>query len=386
MVAKRSVVIVGAGITGVVAAVFLSKSGHRVTLVEKGEIGGAVSGASLACITAHMIDLEEIELLRWSCQAWKDFARNSPVEFEYDHCGQIRIIEGEQELSAAIRYVDSERECGIGSSVVEGDQLIQIEPNLTSDIVAATFDPDSATVNPFLAIRAFILEAKSLGVIIRQHSPVDEVMVQNGRVVGVVSEGETISCDCVILASGPWTAELTRKWDIDLPILPRKAQCLATVAVAPKMIRRVVSSCEASSGVEAGYTQIQQSFSSQILFNTVLAGGLSESGAQDSNSEVDPDFVVDSIAQLLHLFPCLDGVQLLRSWVRYEAVAPDQRFLLGPLELDGLFIAAGDAGTGFLRAPAVGQLLSDMVSESEPFLRHDLYDPYRFTNQPRSEH
>ena len=385
MVAKRSVVVVGAGITGVVTAVFLSKSGHRVTLLEKGEIGGAVSGASLACITAHMIDLNEIELLRWSCQAWNDFARNSSVDIEYDLCGQIRFVEREEQLSAAIRYVDSERECGLHSAVVDRDQLSQIEPNLTSDIVAATFDPDSATVNPFLAIRAFILQAKSLGVDIRQHSPVDEVKVQNGRVAGVVSKSQMIKCDCVILATGPWTTELIRECDIDLPILPRKAQCLATVAVPPKTIRRVVSSCEASSGVEAGYTQIQQSFSSQVLFNTVLAGGLSQSGAQDSISEVDPDFVVDSIAQLLHLFPCLDGVQLLRSWVRYEAVAPDQRFLLGPLELDGLFIAAGDAGTGFLRAPAVGQLLNDMVSESEPFLRHDLYEPYRFANQSRSE-
>ncbi len=381
MVVRRSIVVVGAGITGAAIALSLSKSGHRVTLLEKGSIGSAVTGASLACITSHMIDLEEIDLLVWGCRAWADLASHSTIDFEFVRCGQIRFIEREEDLSETIRYVESERELGINSSIIDAEKVRQIEPNLTGPIVAATFDPDAATVNPFQAVRTILLQAKELGATIRPHTPVEKIEVQNSRVVGVKSGDESISCDCIVLATGPWTAQIAQLCAIDLPILPRKAQCLATVSTPLETIRSVISSCEASSGVEAGYTQIQQSPSGQILFNTVLAGGLSPNGAQDTISEVDPVFVADSIAQLLNLFPCLEGVQLLRSWVRYEAVAPDQRFLIGPLEIDGLFVAAGDAGTGFIRAPAVGQIICDLVSESEPKLRHDLYSPYRFANQ-----
>ena len=75
------------------------------------------------------------------------------------------------------------------------------------------------------------------------------------------------------------------------------------------------------------------------------------------------------------------SAELLRSWVRYEAVAPDDRFLVGPAGPEGLFIAAGDAGTGFVRAPAIGQLIAEMVAQSETSLRGDLYRPDRFAGQ-----
>ena len=381
MVAKRSVVVVGAGITGAAISFFLAKSGHQVTVLEKDALGSAVSGASLACITPHMIDLSEIELLKWSCRAWLNLANDSRANFEYVRCGQLRFIERESEAAAAARHVEAERSLGINSSFVEAENIRCIEPNLTGPVAAATYDPDGATVNPFLAVRTLLLNAKSFGAAIRPHTPVEEIEIQNGCIVGVVSGSELIRCDCVVLASGPWTAQLAQLCNVNLPILPRKAQCLASVAVPPGTIRSVVSSCEASGGVEAGYTQIQQSSSGQILFNTVLAGGLSEPGAQNFVPEVDPVFVADSIAQLLRLFPCLENTQWLRSWVRYEAVAPDQRFLIGPLEADGLFVAAGDAGTGFIRAPAVGQLISDMLADKESTFRAEPYAPNRFENR-----
>ncbi len=380
MAVGRSVVVVGGGITGAATALYLSRSGQRVTVIEKGAIGGAVSGASLACITAHIIDPEEIELLSWCCGEWKNFTRRSKHSIHYSRCGQIRFIEREEDLPAVDRHIKTERLAGFNSSIIDADTLKSLEPNLTGSIVGATYDPDAATVNPFLAVRAYLLQAKALGTEIRSHTAVENIKVQNGCVSGVIANGELISCDSVVLASGPWTAQILRDCGIDLPVLPRKAQCLATVSVPENTIRSVISSCEASSGVEAGYTQIQQSLSGQVLFNTVLAGGLSETGAQDSISEVDPEFVVDSIAQLLYLFPCMKGIQLLRSWVRYEAVAPDQRFLIGPLEIDGLIVAAGDAGTGFIRAPAVAQIVSDFVSEAECQLKYELYAPYRFAD------
>ena len=67
---KQSVIVVGAGVVGAAVARELSLAGHQVTVLEKGSAGGAVSGASLACIGSHMIDFDELPLLNWSCRAW----------------------------------------------------------------------------------------------------------------------------------------------------------------------------------------------------------------------------------------------------------------------------------------------------------------------------
>jgi sarcosine oxidase subunit beta len=83
----------------------------------------------------------------------------------------------------------------------------------------------------------------------------------------------------------------------------------------------------------------------------------------------------------LRLFPSLASVELLRSWVRFEAVASDDRFLIGPVGPAGLFVAAGDSGTGFVRAPAIGHLIQQMLADEEASFRTDLYAPDRFAGQ-----
>jgi sarcosine oxidase subunit beta len=84
---------------------------------------------------------------------------------------------------------------------------------------------------------------------------------------------------------------------------------------------------------------------------------------------------------LVHLFPRLRDVEVLRSWVRYEAVTPDDRFLIGRAGPRGLFIAAGDGGTGFIRAPGIGRIIADAIDETASPFRTDLYDPTRFVPQ-----
>ncbi len=379
LVLTRSVVVVGAGIVGSAVACALARNGHRVTVLERGTLGGAVSGASLACLGTHMIDLEELPLLIWSCQAWKQLARSLAPGFEYVQCGQIRFIERDADILVAERWIEAEREHGLEPELLDAAAVRRLEPALTGPIVAATHSPGDAVVNPFLAVRALLRAARDSGAEVHAHVPVRQIEVSKSRVVGVTTDDGLVTGDSVVLATGPWTATLAATCGIDLPIRPRKAQCLATVA-QPPTIRKVVGACESSGGVDAGYTQIQQAQSGQILFNTVTAGGLSGDGTQDWDQEADPRFVFDSIVTLLRLFPCLKEIELLRSWVRFEAVAPDDRFLIGPTGPEGLFIAAGDAGTGFVRAPAVGHLIGQMLDGKVPSFRTDLYAPTRFAS------
>ena len=252
-----------------------------------------------------------------------------------------------------------------------------VEPLLTGPVIAATWSPGDAVVNPFLAVRAFLDRARDGGARLETRCVVEALVERGGRMTGVIANGEEISADHVVLASGPWTGRLAAGLGLDLAVRPRKAQCLATVRLPPA-IRRVVGACEGAGGVDAGYTQIQQARCGQVLFNTVLGAGLAAEGTPDEIGEVDLPFVHDSIGMLLKLFPSLEDVSLLRSWVRYEAVTPDDRFLIGPSGPEGLWIAAGDCGTGFIRAPAIARLICGMLEDEEPVFETAIYAPDRF--------
>lgn len=371
------VIVVGAGVVGSAIGAELALLGHDVMIMEQGVPGAAVSGASLACIGSHMVDMEELPLLAWACETWRTLDEEIGG-FEYTPCGQLRFILNDQDLAAARAWIDVERNAGLDVKLLEPTEVREVEPSLTGPIVAATWSKDDAVVNPFLAVRAFLNRARDCGARLETHCRVDSLIEHDGRIAGVRCATNDVSAEHVVLASGPWTARLAASLGMHLPIRPRKAQCLATVRMPPSIFR-VVGACESDGGVEAGYTQIQQSRSGQVLFNTVFADGLANEGAQDRNPEVDEAFVRDSVETLLFLFPDLQSVHLLRSWVRFEAVTPDHRFFIGPLGPEGLWVAAGDNGTGFTRAPAIARLIGQMLGGDDPAFDTTLYAPERFS-------
>ena len=375
-------IVVGGGIVGVAVASALQRGGRSTILLEKGGLGEAVTGASLACIGAHMIARNEIPALKWACEAWKRIDESTGRQMEYRRCGQLRFIRDDLEEKAARRWVSLERAHGLPSRLVDRREARDIEPLLTGPIRAATFSPHDAIVNPFLAVRVLVKAAVARGLSVRTGAPVDSLIERGGRIVGVATERDRIESPLVVLAAGPWTARIAATIGLALPISPRRAQCLATTALPPT-IRTVVGACETEGGVAAGYTQIQQAASGQVLFNTVLGSEPERDAGPDRPGQPSPAFVRNSISTLIRLFPRLAHVSLLRSWVRYEAVTPDDAFIAGPTGPEGLWTAAGDGGTGFLRAPAIARLVADGVDGRSPPFPTTPYAPDRF---PHSSH
>ncbi|MFO1035895.1 MAG: FAD-dependent oxidoreductase [Geminicoccaceae bacterium] len=369
--------VVGAGIVGASVARCAARAGLSVVLLDKGDLGGAVSAASLACIGTHMILPEEVPLLVHCCRIWAGLEAETDCDIEHRRCGQLRFVLDPVDLPVASAWLEQERAHGLPRSLLDPKEVREIEPLLTGPIVAASWSPDASTVNPFLAVRACIRDARRHGARILPRTPVTAVEMRAGSVVGVRTPSETIPSAAVVVAAGPWAAGLLTPLGVDLPIVPRKAQCLATTRQPAGTIRTVVANCETSVGVQAGYTQIQQAASGQILFNTVLGGAAMTPGSPDAPAPVDETFVASSVDMLVRLFPALADKTLLRSWVGYESVCPDDRFAVGQVGPGGLFVASGCNGIGFTRAPAIGEIVTDLVLQRTPRPEARLYDPLR---------
>lgn len=369
------VVVVGGGVVGTAVARQLAKDGLNTVLLEAQAFGGAVSGASLACLGTHMHNLEELPILIEACTLWRTLAEELGNNFEYNHSGQLRFILKPEDVPIAERWIAGERAAGLAPALLSPKEVQEVEPLLTGPIHAATWAPDSATVNPFLAVRALLADGRRAGVSAFADTQVLRLNLEGDRVTGVKTSKGDIAAGHTVLAAGPWSAKIARSIGLALPIVARQAQCLASVRQAPS-IRRVIGACESAGGVEAGYTQIQQAASGQVLFNTVMAPQQTPIGAEDRINEVPRRFVRDSITMLTTLFPSLANILMLRSWVRFEGVTPDDRFMAGRLK-DGLLIAAGDNGTGFTRSLFLAQLIS-RAARGAVDSRDSFYDPLRF--------
>ncbi|MFV0245181.1 MAG: NAD(P)/FAD-dependent oxidoreductase [Qingshengfaniella sp.] len=382
---SAEVIVLGGGIIGLSIALALAEAGLRPLLLEAKSIGGAVTGGSLAAIGSHMHGMPEFALMRFACDLWRDLAARTGNPFEYTPQGQIGFILDAGGMESGAGWIAEERGQGAMCRMLTPADLRKIEPRLTGPVLGATFAPDTATVNPFLAARCVLAEARALGAVVVDHTPVADLILGAGRIAGLrLEDGAEIATDTVILATGPWSQDIAAGVGVKLPLVPRQAQCLATLRQPAGTIRRVVSAVESRGGVGSGYTQIQQSAGGQILFNTVVAFSDAPLGAKDGIREVSAEFVLSSIDTLALLFPSLREFPLLRSWVRFEAVSPDARFLAGPLALPGLWVCAGDNGSGYCRALMLGRFIAGEVTgrpRMDPGAQaaaRGLYDPGRF--------
>ncbi len=375
---SADVVVAGGGVVGAAVARQLAMDGLKTVLLEAQAFGGAVSGASLACLGTHMHNPDELGVLTEGCALWQAFAAESAVPFEYNRSGQLRFVLREADIAVAQHWIAAERAFGLRPELLAPPAVREIEPLMTGPILAASWSPDDATVNPFLAVRALIADGRRHGLVAVRSAPVTGLLRDGDRITGVQTPAGPLTARETVIAAGPWSARIAAHAGLRVPVVPRQAQCLATVRQPAATIRTVVGACESDGGVESGYTQIQQARSGQVLFNTVIAPQPTPPDAPDRLNEVPLRFVRDSIHTLVTLFPSLAAVPLLRSWVRFEGVSPDNLFLAGRLPLPGLSIAAGDNGTGFCRAPYLGRLISRLIHGAAPAPGDGLYDPARF--------
>lgn len=387
---RAEVIILGGGVIGLSLALSLAEAGLRPLLFEARSFGGAVTAGSLAGIGVHMHGMAEFHLMTEACRLWRDLAARVGNPFEYNPQGQIGFILDQEGLESGEAWVTEESALGAPCRLLTPAQLREIEPGLTGPVLGATYAPDSATVNPFFAARTLLRLARAAGALAFEHSPVATLLTEGSRVAGVrLASGQEIRASHTILAAGPWSQEIAAPAGAEVPLRPRQAQCLVGLRQPPGTIRHVVSAVERRGGVDAGYTQIQQSVNGQILFNTVITPVESGPAAKDRINEVPASFVTSSVDMLVRLFPGLADLVLLRSWVRFEAVSPDARFMAGRLKPEGLWICAGDNGSGYCRALMLGRFLAgEITGKAGAGLPPDLsaearrlYTPDRFPQQ-----
>ena len=97
----------------------------------------------------------------------------------------------------------------------------------------AKLDPDrDGTLDARAALRGLHEGARDAGVTFRETVAVRDLLVREGRVVGVVTDDGEIVGDKVVVAVGIWGAELLKRHGIALPLFPVQHPYFTTAPLA----------------------------------------------------------------------------------------------------------------------------------------------------------
>ena len=80
---------------------------------------------------------------------------------------------------------------------------------------------------------------------------------------------------------------------------------------------------------------------------------------------VDGRLVTDWRARLAHRFPPAADAAVVRAWAGLYDMTPDAHPVIGPAA-DGVYVACGFSGHGFMQSPAVGHAVAHELLGLEP--------------------
>ena len=416
---RADVVIVGGGIIGTSAALFLAQKGLRAVLCEKGHIAGEQSSRNWGWCRKMGRDPRELPLIIESLRLWQGMNATVEAETGFRQAGIMYLAETDAELGQFETWLEHARQYQLDTRIITVAEAAQLMPGLSGDWKGALYTASDGKAEPQMAAPAIAQAARRHGAAIVTQCAVRGIETVGGRVAAAVTEKGRVACDRVLLAGGAWSRLFCGNLGIELPQLKVLATVMRTQPLegGPEI--------SASGGLfglrkrmDGGYTVstlgvrtvdiVPDHF--RLFFDYLPAarlhwkklrfrvGGrwveewrmkrrwrLDETSPFEAVRVLDPEpdrFVVDRArTAAAQAFPVFRNAEVAESWGGMIDVMPDAIPVISPVEsLPGFFIATGFSGHGFGIGPGAGKLAADIVAGDPPLVDPAPFRLTRFTD------
>ena len=356
--AGLEVAVVGGGAVGATTAYDLAREGADVTLYEKGRIASGSSGRAAGICYDAFADPLDAEIASDAIERFRSLSGDET--FPFTECPYVWLArEGDSERADAIRdQVERMQENGVVALEADGDALAdRFDALRTDDVAVAGIAGGAGYTDPAKYTACLAAAADGAGATLAPETPV-EVEIDPARVV--LEDDTEREVDAVVVAAGAHTKSLLADAGLSIAMKPYRVQALVATADVDEPM------CYDAS----------DSFYLRPHPDGLLAGDGTEyveGDPDDYDRDADPDFADDLLERVRHRLPDAD-LELDRAWAGLCTATPDRDPLVGELE-DGVYVATGFQGHGFMRAPAIGQRLAEQVVGGEGI---EAFDPTRF--------
>ncbi|MBO0906246.1 FAD-dependent oxidoreductase [Jiella sonneratiae] len=420
------VVVVGAGIVGVSAALTLAERGSSVVVVEKGVVAGEQSSRNWGWCREQLRALPELPLAMRSMQLWRGMSARIGGDSGYRETGMMVVSKDEEEVERWRAWLDATAACGLQGGILSAAETRSMLPGTAETWIAAIHSPTDGWAEPSMATPAMARGAQKKGAVIVENCAVRGWETEAGRVARVVTEKGTIRAGSVLVAGGAWSAMLLRRMGAAFPQSGVYASAFRTEA-APEVYAGGVGSPRFSfrRRIDGGYTigmrgrgrvdltpmGLMRARQFMPLFfrrKGELTLGLGRSFFEgpfalrrwrlDGRSPFeaqrildpapDPALVEAGMAAFRAAYPAMAEIGVKESWGGLIDATPDMVPVIGPVpDRPGVFLASGFSGHGFALGPGAGWLAAMQILGEAPGIDDR---PFRFSRydegQPHPAH
>lgn len=399
------ILVLGAGVVGTAAAYYLARDGHEVEVVERHagpaegtsySNGGLVSpGDATAwaspgalktfirslytpglgirvrpgfdpyflswslrfvgeCTTRRMRANTDVKLrlALYSRDCINQIAADTGMDYEQRAKGILYFFRSQESLDGGTSNYRYLAEHGLAVEIVDRKRLIELEPGLADakdKIAGGVYSPMDQTGDSRLFVQQLSAHLhEKLGVRFRFQTTVEALEIEGDTVKSVRTSKGPLAADAVVIAMGPESGLLGRRYGIDLPIYPVKGYT-ATITLEDE-----------SKGPTMGGADEDRYVAYSRLGNRLrLAAKAEFSGFDRSHSPADFEHV---FATARELFPGAFDERKAELWAGLRPMMPNSVPIVGLAHYRNLYLDTGHGHVGWTMAAGSGKFLADIVA------------------------
>ena len=351
------IIIIGAGVSGCAIARELSRKKASIVVVERAEdVCCGTSKANSAIVHAgydatHGSLMAKLNVLGSEMMP----GLSKELDFHYKQNGSLVVMLDEADRPNLIKLYENGVKNGVKDlRIIEREELVQLEPNISDKAVAALYAPTGGIVCPFGLTYALAENAASNGAEFRFDSEVTGIeKIEGGWRVKTV-KGD-LEAKVVVNAAGVYSGKIHNMVSDDpMTIIPRRGDYFLLDRTTGGFVSRTIF-------------QLPGKYGKGVLVAPTVHGntivGPTAIDIDDPDATATTQAGLDDIrAKCEQAVKNLPLRQTITSFAGLRAHEPRHEFFIGQIA-PGFVDCAAIESPGLSSAPAIGVMVADIVTE-----------------------
>jgi heterotetrameric sarcosine oxidase gamma subunit len=366
---QSDVVIIGGGIIGCSIAYHLTKLGIRdVVLLERRQLTCGTTWHAAGLVPQLRATRTLTELAKYTSELLKTLEAETGQATGFKQNGSVAVALTEARFEEFKRTGAMGRAFGVEVEFLTPSDILAKYPLLSGkDVVGGLWTPNDGQTNPVDTTMAYAKGARQGGARIVENAEVIDILVENGRAVGVrlLQDGQQseIRAGTVVLAAGMWSHWIARKVGVRLALQAAEHFYIVTEPIAdvPSNLPVLRVPDEWAYYKEDAGKLLLGAF--EPVAKPWALKGIPKDFCFDELPD-DFDHFEPTLSKAMERVPVLQTTGIATWFNGPESFTPDDRYLLGETtEVRDLFVACGFNSIGIQSSGGAGKVLAEWIRD-----------------------